>query len=162
MSFSVHFISRNGDIMKSFFLDFMPTWRRLLSCKAFAFQSLGGLVYKGNLLSIINFSGFFHLPLSTQAFPLVWLLSLLSSGLSLDLVDLNWLCSLSFISHVLLWLPLSAGLGGGHSFYSWRSSPCGVVLPCSCLVMTVLNLLLYLFSYPSANLHCSPTPFVSW
>lgn len=128
MSFRVPFISKNGDIMKSFILDFLSTWGGMLSCKAFAFQSVGGLVCEDNLLYIVNFSGFFHLLLSTQAFPLGWLLSLLSSGLSLGLVDLNWLCSLSFISHVLLWLPLSGALGGGHSFCSWQSSPCGVVV----------------------------------
>lgn len=120
MSFRVTFISKNGDIMKSFILDFLSTWEKLLSWKTFAFQSLGGLAYENHLLFIANFSGFFDLPLSRQAYPLGWLLSLPSSGLSWGLVGLNGLCSLSFISHMLPWLPLSVGLDGGYLFVLGR------------------------------------------
>lgn len=153
MSFRVTFISKNGDIMKSFILDFLSTWEKLLSWKTFAFQSLGGLTCENHLLFIANFSGFFDLPLSRQAYPLGWLLSLPSSGLSWGLVGLNGLCSLSFISHMLPWLPLSVGLDGGYLFCSWQNSPCAVVVQCSYLPVTMLNLLLNLFSSPSANFH---------
>lgn len=133
-------------------MDFLSTWERWLSYKAFAFQSLGGLAYEDNLLFIVNFSGSFHSLLTRQPFLLGWLLSFLSSGLSLGLVDLNWLCALSFISHMLPWLPLSDGLGGGHSFCSWPSSSVELwcVVWCSYLPVTVPNLF-YLLSYPSSQ-----------
>lgn len=134
--------------MTSFILDFLSTWRRLLSCKAFAFQSLGGFAWENNVLFIVNFSRFFHQLSSRQAFLLGWLLSLLSSGLSLGLIGLNWLCSLFYFTCAPV--TPSIGLGGGNSFCSWQSSPYEDVVRCSYLLMTKLNLF-YLFSYPQST-----------
>lgn len=104
----------------------------------------------------VNFSEFFHLLLSRQAFPLGWLLSFLSSGLSLGPADLNWLCSLFYFTRA----PATPSVS-----WSWQWAfilflaefPIGAVRRWSYLLMTRLNLLLYLFSYASANLHFSPT-----
>lgn len=142
--------------MKSFILDILSIWKKMLPCKAFAFQLLGGLACENNLLFIVNFSGFFHLLFSRQASPLGQLLSLLSSGLSLGLIDLNWLC-LSFISHVPCDALCQLVLVVGVYLVPGRISPCGVVVSCSYLLITMLDFLLNLFSYPSANLHISPT-----
>lgn len=97
--------------MKSFILDFL-SWRRLFSFKALAFQPLGRLACE-DLWFTVHFGGLFHFLLSRQAFSLGWLLFLLSSGLSLGLIDLNWFCSLSFhicTSDSLCMLVLAVGI----------------------------------------------------
>lgn len=125
MSFRVTFISKNGDIMKSFILDFLSTWEKLLSWKTFAFQSLGGLACENHLLFIANFSGFFDLLLSRQAYPLGWLLSLPSSGLSWGLVVLCLLfhtCSHDSLCQLVLMVGIYFVLGRIPHVQLWCSA----------------------------------------
>lgn len=139
------------NIVNKFHLYFLRS-EKALSWRAFAMQSLGGLASESSFCSSLILVDSFSSPYLDRRFRLVDIYLLVY----LAFIRPGWpeLALFSvFYSHWLPRLCLSVRTGSRHSFCSWLSSPCGVVVECPNLLKTMPTPPHYLFSYPSVTLH---------